>query len=102
MLGKIFSEDDTPTVRTYQKLMQVYAHDGDAEEIRNLIEQQQLTVDRFMLSHLITAYLVRYVHILLYSRKYWWELNLAIEFQITITNTLAGFKFGGLVQDRDN
>ena len=30
-----------------------------------------------------------------YSRKYWWELNLAVEFQITITNILVRLKFGG-------
>ena len=35
-----------------------------------------------------------------YSRKYWRELNLAVESQIAIANILARFKFGGLVQDR--
>ena len=34
-----------------------------------------------------------------YSRKYWQELNLAVESQIAITNISAGFKFSGSVQD---
>ena len=37
---------------------------------------------------------------LLYSRKYWWELNLAVESQIDITDILVRLKFGGSVQDR--
>ena len=35
-----------------------------------------------------------------YSQKYWWELNLAVESHIAITNILARFKFSGSVQDR--
>ena len=34
------------------------------------------------------------------SQKYWWELNLAVESQIAMTNILARFKFGGSVQYR--
>ena len=34
-----------------------------------------------------------------YSRKYWQELNLAVESKVAI-NVLARFKFGGSVQDR--
>ena len=35
-----------------------------------------------------------------YSWKYWQEINLAGDSQIAITNILARFKFGSLVQDR--
>ena len=35
-----------------------------------------------------------------YSRKYWRELNLAVEPKITIARILADFKFGGCNIDR--
>ena len=34
-----------------------------------------------------------------YSRKYWWELNLAVEPPNRYCKNIIGFKFGGLVQD---
>ena len=64
MVARILSDGQTPSVRTYQKLMEGYAHHGDAEEICNLMEQRQLKMDRFMLSYLIKAYLKRYVHLM--------------------------------------
>ena len=36
---------------------------------------------------------------ILYSQKYWQELNLVIEPKITIARILADLNFGGLVQD---
>ena len=60
MVDRIISDSQTPTHKTYQRLMEGYAYRGDAEQIRNLIKQHHLTVDRFMLSHLVTAYLNRY------------------------------------------
>ena len=37
---------------------------------------------------------------LLYSRKYWRELNLAVEPKITIARILVKLKFGGSVRDQ--
>ena len=64
VVASMLTDGQTPTHKTYQKLMEGYAMRGDAEEICNLIKQQQLEVDRFMLSHLVMAYLNRCVPIL--------------------------------------
>ena len=61
MVAKIISDGQVPTNKTYQRLMEGYAYHGDAEAIRKLIEEHHLTVDRFMLSHLVMAYLNRYI-----------------------------------------
>ena len=66
MVDRILSDGQTPSVWTYQKLMEGYAYHGDAEEICNLMEQRQLKMDRFMLSYLIKAYLKRYVHLMIF------------------------------------
>lgn len=64
MVARILSDGQTPSVWTYQKLMEGFAQHGDAEEICNLMEQRQLKMDRFMLSYLIKAYLKRYIHLM--------------------------------------
>ena len=38
---------------------------------------------------------------ILYSRKYWRELNLAVGPEIAIAKILVDLKFGGLVRDRN-
>ena len=46
-----------------------------------------------------TCDLERQQVLLPYSWKYWREIILVVKSQITITNILARFKFGGLIQD---
>ena len=45
-----------------------------------------------MYAHLLLAY--THLHVISYSRKYWWELKLAVEPQIAIIRILAVRYYG--------